>query len=264
MRFSYPSLVKRVGLLLNQASRLNWTPEGQAWKSGVLSVASEAWLAELADLPGFAARTNDLKVRIERDRLALQHAESTVGGYTYGLTFGMFAQILIGHAMYNAVVSVQGELSEAERLGIEYGKLLVDVCVGVTIQDLDHGLLGLLNLVEPAGLAWYQTTPDKVRHAWPYLSPDARYHVIRRCVHAYKHIAEYKLGHNNSPQILEEHLPTAETLLGSLPLITWHDNIPDCVLCAKEYGVPAHSLAIWTSRFFPRARASIARQMRTF
>lgn len=82
-------------------------------------------------------------------------------------------------------------------------------CTQVTIQDLDHGLLGLLNLVEPAGLAWYQTTPDKVRHAWPYLSPDARYHVIRRCVHAYKHIAEYKLGHNNSPQILEEHLVSA-------------------------------------------------------
>ncbi|BGP02978.1 Diaminopimelate decarboxylase [Rhodotorula toruloides ATCC 204091] len=190
-RFSYSSLFKRIGALLNQASRLSWTPEGQAWKSGVLSVASEEWLKGLAPWPGFVASTDDLKVGIERDRQAVQHAGSTVADDPYGLTFELFAQTLIGHAMYNAVVSVHGELSEAERLGIDRP------------EDLNNRLLGLLNLVEPAGLAWYQTTPDEVRHAWPYLSPNARHNVISRCGHAYKHIADYKLDAKNTPHMLE-------------------------------------------------------------
>ncbi|GAA6049494.1 hypothetical protein NBRC10513_005874 [Rhodotorula toruloides] len=188
-RFSYSSLFKRIGALLNQASRLSWTPEGQAWKSGVLSVASEEWLKGLAPWPGFVASTDDLKVGIERDRQAVQHAGSTVADDPYGLTFELFAQTLIGHAMYNAVVSVHGELSEAERLGIEYGKLLVKVCVG--------------------------------------------------------------------------HLPDAETLLGSLPLIAWHDKIPDCPVCAYEYGLPPRSLASLASPFTPRARDA-TRQLRAF
>ncbi|KAK4329770.1 hypothetical protein RTBOTA2_005753 [Rhodotorula toruloides] len=235
------------------------TQRAREWRAGVLSVASREWLNQLKTTEYYEGRVEDLEKRLKLDAGRVQAASGN-------LSFFDFVDMLLGKQKYEQLISLG--LESPEQLGIEYGRLLVDVCQGPPSVTLQAWLNSLEAFVRSPHLSdssaselenILETWPADFQ-AWPYLRSSERSRVISRCEHALEHLQQYKKGGTSPDQ-----LPTGLALLGQRPLIAWHSDLHKCTTCADEYRQMPHSLAHSSySCFFPQARASLARQMRTF
>lgn len=93
---SYASFQRAVGRLSpGGRAGLSYTKQGGLWKDGFFCVASETWFSALSQEADFTARSVDIRARLERDRINLQHVEASAVDQPDGLTFSLFAETLV-------------------------------------------------------------------------------------------------------------------------------------------------------------------------
>ncbi|BGO95023.1 hypothetical protein NBRC10512_006513 [Rhodotorula toruloides] len=263
--FGPSAMDARVGDLFpkNQKPVFGKTQQAREWKQGVMSVTSSEWLIQLKTTEYCDGRVKDLQERLKLDAHRVQAASGN-------LSFFDFVDMLLGKQDYDQLIKLGPD--GPKQLGIEYGRVLVDVCQGPPSVILDAWLNSLEAFVRsphPSESSAHELgeilkTWPKVSQDWPYLRSAERSRIISRCEHALRHLQQYKEG-GTSPDELVHHVPTGSTLLGQRPLIAWHPEVHKCATCAEEYRQVSHSLAhSATSPFAPQARATVARQMRTF